>query len=451
MENSIVHDFQNLRVFSNGNIIIMDQLVKDLTNALEESSKGQKAQAENVAPGLMSRRIYKKRRGKKRRSDLHLSPRCGTISEASESSIDDTLRGYIDHMAQFSDSDEILIGVGKHMHRLTVPINESIPQVESDSVTENFSPTRPQRRRRKYKNMAVDPPMENETDVEHFEPQTLQGIDRNLKHIGGGDYNQIMIPQEIQGESILPGKRKRSSKCRAESGNFSGPSTSLNSSDLMEQGNYSQESSSLSSSETESDGGIMTNDEAREADDEQSDFFHEPGPVCGVPSNLPWWENERVTDQDMASSVNFQRFITKTFDNLPRSSQLSFKARVSRLMIANGREIRVGRRKLKEKIPGYSMTSYLQDREKWMLSGPYPQLCSTANNSNQTYDIKRQRKTPPPSPDYKEGTSTEGVNIKTRKLRDMSWVQRKSLEMESAGPFVKLLRRHDVSCALSDS
>ncbi|ESO86868.1 hypothetical protein LOTGIDRAFT_166870 [Lottia gigantea] len=415
MENNIVREFQNLRVFSNGNIIIMDQLVKDLSSALDESSRGHRQLSENVSPNIYTCRPHKKRRGKKRRSDLHLLKDCGTISEASESSIDDSIRNYMDILAQTSDSDDI----SKHMHRLGVPITDAVPPVESDSVTENFSPTRPQRRRRKYKRMAIDSTFDD-NEIEEMKPDhdtTLQDINQ-----GSGDC------QRQEGEQFVLGKRKRNTKCRHDS--FSQPSTSQDCQELMEQEQYSQESSSLSSSETESDGGIVTNDEAREADDEQSDFFHEPGPVCGIPTIIPWWENKH-DDHRFSSGVSFQRLISKTLENLPRS-QLNIRSRVSRLLLTNGREIRVGRRKLKEKIPGYSMTSYIQDREKWMLSGPYPQL---TNGANQSYDIKRQRLTPPPSPEYKDIASTSKSSSARNKSRDVTPVllssPRKSDEMES--------------------
>ena len=68
------------------------------------------------------------------------------------------------------------------------------------------------------------------------------------------------------------------------------------------------------------------------ADDEQSDFFHEPGPACGIPDIVPWWENERVTDEPLRIDSDFEKILTGTFAHLPKLSNQSFKARMGRLM-----------------------------------------------------------------------------------------------------------------------
>ena len=70
------------------------------------------------------------------------------------------------------------------------------------------------------------------------------------------------------------------------------------------------------------------------ADDEQSDFFHEAGPACGIPGVIPWWENERVNsgDEAMVSDKQFQQILNGSFQHLSRSSQIGFKARMSQIM-----------------------------------------------------------------------------------------------------------------------
>ncbi len=51
--------------------------------------------------------------------------------------------------------------------------------------------------------------------------------------------------------------------------------------------------SSSSVSGSESDPGFYTNDDGREADDEQSDWYQESGPTWGVPGIKPcWWEKD---------------------------------------------------------------------------------------------------------------------------------------------------------------
>ncbi|CAH1277468.1 GPATCH2 [Branchiostoma lanceolatum] len=50
---------------------------------------------------------------------------------------------------------------------------------------------------------------------------------------------------------------------------------------------------------SESDSGLYTNDEGREGDDEQSDFFHEgAGPACGIPGVIQWWEEDKIDCDD---------------------------------------------------------------------------------------------------------------------------------------------------------
>lgn len=471
MENNIVQDFQNLRVFSSYNINRMDELVQDLTNALEETSKGIRSggNQENNTAGAVVRRYHKKRRGA-RRTAVNLWKR-GTISEASESSIDEAIRDYIDNVVTHSDSDDLALNHRKH--RLMVPVTEPIPPVESDSFTENLSPMRPQRRRRRYKHMAVDvlqsvdgPDMFNnagskisstETPVPvatspcHSSGSMLHGKKRESLHNAGGSAH-------VGGQNITPGKRKRTGKSRSEStkteSKNDGDKESLDL-DKMEIASISQESSSLSSSEFDSDVYINV-DEGREADDEQSDFFHEPGPVCGIPEIIRWWENERVMDSDMAAgNQEFDSILFGTLAHLPESSQRSFRNRVDKLMARaeSGREIKFGRRKLKGKMPRYTMMRFLQDREKWnMMQGGYYSPGASWNNgsySNQSGDYKRRRQTPPPF-------SSEGgfvghdappipeSNIGNQILQNMGWTPGSGLGAEGDGrqdPVIAFLHR----------
>ncbi|XP_033110447.1 G patch domain-containing protein 2-like [Anneissia japonica] len=61
---------------------------------------------------------------------------------------------------------------------------------------------------------------------------------------------------------------------------------------------------------------IFTNDEGREGDDEQSDFFYEPGAVYGVPGIIPWWEKQ-VHEVDS----RFQNILEGSFPMLSVYSQ----------------------------------------------------------------------------------------------------------------------------------
>ena len=154
MENNIVTDFERLRVFSNS-IGKMDDLVHDLSVALEDaaSHKRSKSDGGHGASSSSTRRQPRKRRGRRKRHQ----PDNGNMSETSVSSIDEAIKDYIENCAH-SDSDDL--AMAHHIVRLTMPlsINYVPTQVESDSVNESlFSPIRPQRRRKKYKTMAIDP------------------------------------------------------------------------------------------------------------------------------------------------------------------------------------------------------------------------------------------------------------------------------------------------------
>lgn len=404
MESNIVKDFENLKVFVQRNFIRMDELVQDLTSALEETanmSRPGNSQGESVNTGSCSRRYIKKRRGLRRSSGNNFYWKRGTISEASESSVDEQpVRDFAGNVVH-SDSDDL--AACRRIPKLTVPMVEPVPAVESDSFTENLSPLRPQRRRRKFKNMAVDSsPLNDHTpsdgDSVCGEKQLSRRASDSLGRSSSQDKEKSSVSSNTKGSmpspgtsevrSVTAGKRKRSSKCRTDcssyhQGNIPGVSQ-------MEVASISQESS-LSSSEFDSD--INTNlEDAREADDEQSDFFHEPGPACGIPDIVPWWENERVTDEPLRIDSDFEKILTGTFAHLPKLSNQSFKARMGRLMSGTGREIRLGRRKLKGKMPRYTVGRFLQDREHWnriqgchgnnSSSSMQPPGCSSASSSN---------------------------------------------------------------------
>ncbi|KAK7502712.1 hypothetical protein BaRGS_00005962 [Batillaria attramentaria] len=247
MESNIVQDFQNLRVFSNRNINRMDELVQDLTNALEETSKVSRSggnQENGISSGTVGRRQHKRRRGT-RRAAVNIYWKRGTISEASESSIDEAIRDYIDNsVVTHSDSDDLALTHPKH--RLMVPMSEPIPAVESDSFTENLSPLRPQRRRRRYKHMAVDSlqslgqldisaanensnssgsrtctvasPIAVPATTSHA-PETRQVIRQqsvNTVTAASSHPSSAAGVSRTSGQNVVPGKRKRSSKSRSE-------------------------------------------------------------------------------------------------------------------------------------------------------------------------------------------------------------------------------------------
>ena len=151
MESNIVKDFQNLHVLNTYNFERMDELVQDLTNALEETTRTSKAKG---VDNTYARRC-KKRRSRKRRPP-GTGKDGGNLSEASESSIDEALKDYMESVFQHSDSDDLI--AARRISSLPLAnIGHALSLAESDSVTENFSPMRIHRRRRKCKRMAIDP------------------------------------------------------------------------------------------------------------------------------------------------------------------------------------------------------------------------------------------------------------------------------------------------------
>ncbi|XP_059149597.1 G patch domain-containing protein 2-like isoform X1 [Physella acuta] len=424
MESNIVKDFENLKVYAQRNFI-MDELVQDLTTALEETAtvgRPGTSQTEGANSSTYPRRYVKKRRGIRRPSANSYYWKRGTISEASESSIDEhPIRDYAGNVIH-SDSDDL--AACQRIPKLTVPIVDSVPPVESDSFTENLSPLRPQRRRRKFKTMAVDSspltdPIPSDADSASGDRQFGKRKEESPSTtVDKASFSGLRCPvsssmySTSHSHAVTAGKRKRSSKSRTDYNysDFPHQGISLNM-DRMEVASVSQESS-LSSSEFDSDLNA-NNEDAREADDEQSDFFHEPGPACGIPDIVPWWENERVTDEPLQIDSDFEKILTGTFAHLPKFSNQSFKARMGRLLSGTGREIRLGRRKLKGKMPRYTVGKFLQDREHWnRMQGHHPGTLlpgtcnnNTNNNSNgHGVEFKRRRHVP------KSSTSIEGIS-----------------------------------------
>ena len=109
-----------------------------------------------------------KRKCKKRKSSA-VAAAAGNMSEASESSLDEALKDYMETMAgNHSDSDVDLRHINKIHQSLLQFASHSISVAESDSFTENFSPMRPGRRRRRFKRMAVDPKPDSEVCITDY-------------------------------------------------------------------------------------------------------------------------------------------------------------------------------------------------------------------------------------------------------------------------------------------
>ncbi|XP_070181736.1 G patch domain-containing protein 2-like isoform X2 [Littorina saxatilis] len=466
MENKIVHDFQNLRVFSNRHINKMDELVQDLSNALEETSKGGSrvggCQENSLSSGAVARRYHKRRRGA-RRSAGNLYWKRGTISEASESSVDEAIRDYIDNsVVAHSDSDDLSRAYSKQRLAVAVSLSEPVPPVESDSFTENLSPMRPQRRRRRYKHMAVDalqsitrPDAAGDTCsiqscVPHSCVPSTSGLtltQPKAKPIPSSTHSDPLSATASTSagfQNAATGKRKRSSKSRTEGTSKDHrldddkDSVEL---DSMDVASILQESSSLSSSEFDSD--VYNNkEEGREADDEQSDFFHEPDPVCDVPDIAGWWDKDAAFDGSMAATQKeFDTLLSGALSNMSMTSQKNFRQRVDK-MIARA------------EMPRYTMMRFLQERERWNSlqggpAGPHfsPGASWNSGCNSQSGDYKRLRQTPPPVEEGFVGVNASPIpdtNIGNQMLQSMGWTPGSGLGAEGDGrkdPVVAYRRR----------
>ncbi|XP_030890238.1 G patch domain-containing protein 2-like [Leptonychotes weddellii] len=111
--------------------------------------------------------------------------------------------------------------------------------------------------------------------------------------------------------------------------------------------NCSETSSVCSSSDT----GLFTNDEGRQGDDEQSDWFYEGECVPGftVPNLLPKWAPDHCPEVERMDS-GLDKLSDSTFLLPSRPAQRGYHARLNRLPGAAARCLRKGRRRLVGKV-----------------------------------------------------------------------------------------------------
>lgn len=275
---------------------MMDELVQDLVSALEQASEQTKLGElweEMVLSPLQQRRQIRRRRGRKRLHESSVYPvarrRCWI--EASESSVDEA-KEYRDNLsstfaaavANYSDSDDM--ATTDHWPRVVRgPVRSRHPSwPESDSFTDS-NPGQPLRRRRKVKRMTSD---------------MTVGLRQKL-HDGKKKHR----PSKVQ---RLSGSRRRSSSWtgaerQAEGGRIMGKEcwkrkVAKERRDAPDDNMSDGETSSTCSS----DPGLFTNDEGRQGDDEQSDWFFEGD--CGV-GLLPNWDSDNPLSLEERQSSNF--------------------------------------------------------------------------------------------------------------------------------------------------
>uniref|UniRef100_A0A669Q0E1 G-patch domain containing 2 like n=1 Tax=Phasianus colchicus TaxID=9054 RepID=A0A669Q0E1_PHACC len=328
----------------------MDELVHDLASALEQTSEQNKLDElweEMALSPRQQRRQLRKRRGRKRRSDFtHQAEHACCYSEASESSLDEAVKDCREVLtANFSDSDD-MTAVKRHPALSATLRSKQHSWHESDSFTEN-APCRPLRRRRKVKRVTseVAASLQQKLRVSEwnyergcrFKSAKKQRLSRWKENAPWTSSSRGLCESGENRPFLSKGGRKERMECEA---------------DEQKQGsdeNMSEcETSSVCSS---SDTGLFTNDEGRQGDDEQSDWFYEGECVPGftVPNLLPKWGADHRSEVERIDS-GLDKLSDSTFLLPSRPAQRGFHARLNRLPGAAARCLRKGRRRLVGKV-----------------------------------------------------------------------------------------------------
>ncbi|XP_069988004.1 G patch domain-containing protein 2-like isoform X2 [Penaeus vannamei] len=379
----------------------MDALVSDLSHALDESQLPQ---------------YHRKRRGFKRRAKLanNLSLSSShALSEDSSSSIGEVLLSQDNKSSiPLTDSDDMSPPPEPRLRTQLLTHHRATSNlVESDSVNENFSPVRPHnRRKRKCKRLALDPdvPSTSATTPQAAGPPPmgkptaiasaiLAGSSTNRKKkvlrpspdsenrylaisAGKRKRGRERSVEWCAGQQVSGGRRHGSSSSHYHSLRVHRTSTQTSNEDSMEY-DYSDDANmehSSSESSTESEAGIYTCDEGREADDEQSDWFAEPDPVYGVPGSanptrqraasnrLSWWNENEFSLSSSAKALFKERYEKMSVEN-QQACRLRFQKLRERLL---RREIRAGRRRIRDRKPGFSIVSSVNDKVSRFLQDP---------------------------------------------------------------------------------
>ncbi|XP_036887600.1 G patch domain-containing protein 2-like isoform X3 [Sturnira hondurensis] len=376
----------------------MDELVHDLASALEQTSEQSKLGElweEMALSPRQQRRQLRKRRGRKRRSDFtHLAEHTCCYSEASESSLDEAIKDCREMapVTNFSDSDDTVVAK-QHPGLNTIVKSKQHSWHESDSFTEN-APCRPLRRRRKVKRVTseVAASLQQKLKVSdwsyergcRFKSAKKQRLSRWKENTPWTSSGHGLCESAENRTFLSKTGRKERMECEA---------------DEQKQGsdeNMSEcETSSVCSS---SDPGLFTNDEGRQGDDEQSDWFYEGECVPGftVPNLLPKWAPDHRTEVERMDS-GLEKRSDPTFLLPSRPAQRGYHARLNRLPGAAARCLRKGRRRLVGKFNPLSPLYSLD-----VLAEASHRRCSPAQRSARqanihlgppcSRDIKRKRK-----------------------------------------------------------
>lgn len=294
---------------------MMDELVQDLVSALEQSSEQGKLGElweEMMLSPLQQRRQVRRRRAQRRHREASLY-HCWL--EASESSMDEASRSSrrslaTASMANCSDSDELT--PSSRWHRSGTRRLRTKPHSwpDYDSYTEN-TPGRPLRRRRKVKRMTSDvstrmqPKLRvpNVNRRQRHRPPRVQHLSTSKTRPGGW----VRADTQTEGARLMGQEHWKRKLSRTSE---------------HQDGTEEKMSDGETSSTCSSDPGLFTNDEGRQGDDEQSDWFVEGDCAVrtGVASLLPRWDSDsQLSLEDTCSSL--------TFLHAPRPSRRGYCSR----------------------------------------------------------------------------------------------------------------------------